>query len=339
MLRIAWLYVALAVVQAAGPARQNQDSANDINALLTAYEKRDPSLPPDPEALGKIARMVMAKAARSQTFRVWSEECASTFVTDKAACDAKLQRTLDDTTKPVTMRAAAGAVLMKHKAPKAADSVFALLKPLSAAQLTPLVGIVRQLPPDRAVPLLLRLLGSSADGDKFAACRELGAFDTPQVREALKKAVTQAPPGLEVWKACTLARVRLQEPDTAGAINGITHESGADALMDAIDVMADLGNENVIYVLQRMAQEGRPLSQMEAAARLADKDPAFAARLVDRRLADPDPEVRAAALLAERRLKRVPSPAVRKLLVDPSEIVQVRAAEAVIDWVVRTRKQ
>ena len=338
MLRIAWLSVALAVVQAAGPVRQSQDPTADIKASLTAYEKRDPSLPPDPEALGKIARMVMAKAVRSQTFRVWSEECASTFVTDRAACDTKLQRVLDDMAKPVPMRAGAGAILMKHKVAKADDRVFLLLKPLSPAQLTPLVGIVRQLPPDRAVPLLLRLLGSPADADKIAACRELGAFDTAQVREALKKSVTEAPPGLDVWKACTLARVRLQEPDTVGTINGITHESGADALMDAVDVMSDLGNENVIYVLQRVAHEGRPVSQMEAAARLADKDPAFAARLVDGRLGDPDPEVRAAALVAERRLKRAPSAAVRKLLIDPAEIVQVRAAEAVLDWVVRTRK-
>ena len=338
MLRLVCLSVSLSIAQAATPARPPQGGATDIKALLTAYEKRDAALPPDPEALGKISRMVMAKAARSQTLRVWSEECASTFVTDQAACDAKLQRTLDDTTKPVAMRAAAGSVLIKHKVAKAADNVFALLKPLSAAQLTPMVGIVRQLPPDRAVPLLLRLLGSSGDSDKIAACQELGAFDTPQVREALKKAVTEAPPGLAVWKACTLARVRLKEPDTAGTINGITHEGGPDALLDAVDVMTDLGNENVIYVLQRIAHEGRPLSQMEAAARLADKDPAFAARLIDRRLADPDPEVRAAALIADRRLKRPPSAAVRRLLIDPAEIVQVRAAEAALDWVARTRK-
>jgi len=196
MLRIAWLSVALAVAQAAAPPRPIPAIENEIKALLTAYEKRDSALPPDPEALGKIARMVMAKNARSQFFRVWSEECASTFVIDKAACDAKLQGVLDDKTKPVTVRAGAGAILMKHKVAKAADSVFLLLKPLSAAQLTPVVGIVRQLPPDRAVPLLLRLLGSSADTDKIAACRALGTFDTPQVREALKKAVTEAPPGL-----------------------------------------------------------------------------------------------------------------------------------------------
>jgi hypothetical protein len=338
MLRIAWLYVALAVAQAPAPPRPIQAIESDIKALWTAYEKRDPALPPDPAALGKIARMVMAKNARSQFFRVWSEECASTFVTDKAACDAKLQAILDDKTKPVAVRAGAGSILMKHKVAKAADSVFLLLKPLSVAQLTPVVGIVRQLPPDRAVPLLLRLLGSSADTDKVAGCRELGAFDTPRVRESLKKAVTQAVPGLEVWRACTLARVRLQEPDTAGAINGITHESSADALVDAADVMSDLGNENVVYVLQRIAHEGRPLSQMDAAARLADKDPDFAARLVDGRLADPDPEVRARALVAERRLKRTPSAAVRKLLIDPVETVQLRAAEAVLDWAARSRK-
>jgi hypothetical protein len=338
MLRIIWLYVALAVAQAATPPRPIPAMESEIKALLTAYEKRDPALPPDAAALGKIARMVMAKTARSQLFRVWSEECASTFVTDKAGCDGKLQRVLDDTTKPIPVRAAAGAILMKHQVAKSADRVFALLKPLTPAQLTPVVGIVRQLPPDRAVPLLVRVLRSPDETLKVAACRELGAFDTPQAREALKKAVTEAVPGMEVWKACTLARVRLQEPDTAGAINGITHESGADALVDAADVMSDLGNENVVYVLQRIGREGGPLAQMDAAARLADKDPDFAARLVDGRLADPDPEVRARALVAERRLKRAPSAAVRKLLIDPVETVQIRAAEAVLDWVARNPK-
>ena len=338
MLRIAWLYVALSVAQAATAPRPIAAIDSDIKALLTAYEKRDSALPPDAAALGNIARMVMAKTARSSLFRVWSEECASTFVTDKAACDGKLQRVLDDTTKPVAVRAAAGAVLTKHQVAKAADRVFLLLKPLTAAQLTPVVGIVRQLPPDRAVPLLVRVLGSSDDAVKVAGCRELGRFDTPQAREALKKAVTEATPGLEVWKACTLSRVRLQEPDTAGAINGITHESPADDLVDAADVMSDLGNENVVYVLQRIAREGRPLAQMDAAARLADKDPDFAERLVDGRLTDPDPEVRARALVAERRLKRPPSAAVRKLLIDPVESVQLRAAEAVLDWVAPSRK-
>jgi hypothetical protein len=338
MFRIVGLFVALAVAQAPAPPRPVRAMESDIKGLLTAYEKRDPALPPDPAALEKIARMVLAKAARSQLFGVWSEECASTFVTDKGACDAKLQRVLDDTTKPLSVRAAAGAILMKHQVPKAADRVFLLLKPLSAAQLTPVVGILRQLPPDHAVPLLLKVLASSDDTVKMAACRELGGFDTPQVREALKKAATEAVPGMDVWKACTLARVRLQEPDTAGAINGITHESGPDALVGAADVMSELGNENVVYVLQRIAHEGRPLAQMDAAARLADKDPEFAARLVDGRLADPDPEVRARALVAERRLKRATSAAVRKLLIDPAEIVQVRAAEAVLDWAARARK-
>jgi len=160
MLRIAWLYVALAVVQAAGPARQNQDSANDINALLTAYEKRDPSLPPDPEALGKIARLVMARTAGSQLFRVWSEECASTFVTDKAACDTKLRGVLNDTAKPVAMRVGAGAVLIKHGDAKASNAVLSLLNNLRPSDLIPLVPIVRQLPHDRVEPVLLTLLAA-----------------------------------------------------------------------------------------------------------------------------------------------------------------------------------
>src|SRR5436189_2516600 len=101
MLRVVSVCVLLSIVQSAAPARPIQDSASEIRALLTAYEKRDVALPPDPESLGKIARMVMAKTARSQGFPVWSEECASRFVTDKAACDAKLQRVLDDKTKPI----------------------------------------------------------------------------------------------------------------------------------------------------------------------------------------------------------------------------------------------
>jgi HEAT repeat protein len=182
------------------------------------------------------------------------------------------------------------------------------------------------------------MLASPAEGDKVAACRALGAFDSPEVRQALQKAVMAAPPGLEVWKACTLARVQLNEPDTAGAINGVSHEMTADQLLDAADVMAATGNQQALYLLQRVAREGSPVSRMEAAGRLADLDPPLAARVVDEGLVHADPAVRARALVAEKRLKRPPSAAVRKLLVDPDEMVQLRAAEAVLDWVARTRK-
>ena len=338
MLRVACLCVSLAIAQAATPVRSTQPGANEIKTLLSAYEKRDPALPPDPEALGRIARMVMTKTARSQAFRVWSEECASTFVTDKAACDTKLQSVLGDAGKPIAARAAAGALLTKHGDAKAADAVFALLNNLRTAELVSLVPVLRQLPHDRSGAVLLRLLGSPADADKIAACRALGSFDSPAVRQALSKAVTDAPPGLDVWKACMLARVQLNEPDTAGVINGVTHEMTPDALLDAADVMVATGNQNVIYILQRAAREGSPISRMDAAGRLADLDPPLATRVVDEGLAHADSAVRARALVAERRLKRAPSAMVRKLLVDLDEIVQLRAAEAVLDWVARTRK-
>jgi hypothetical protein len=338
MLRLVCLSVSLSIAQAATPARPPQGGATDIKALLTAYEKRDAALPPDPEALGKIARLVMAKTARSQLFRVWSEECASTFVTDKAGCDTKLRGVLDDTTKPVAMRVAAGAVLMKHGDAKASNTVLGLLNNLSTSDLIPLVPIVRQLPRDRAEGVLLKMLASPVEGDKIAACRALGAFDSPAVRQALHKTVTEAPPGLAVWKACTLARVQLKEPDTVGAINGISHEMTPDALLDAADVMVATANELVIHLLQRVAREGSPGARMDAARRLADLDPELAARVVDAGLGNADPDVRARALIAERHLKRAPSATVRKLLLDPIEIVQLRAAEAVLDWVARTRK-
>ncbi len=338
MLRTICLCVSLAVAQTATPVRPPQGLAGDIKAQLTAYEKRDPALPPDPEALGKIARLVMAKTAQSQLFRVWSEECASTFVTDKAACATKLQRVLDDKTRPTANRAAAGAVLAKNGDAKAADAVFALLKNASTSELAPLVPIVRQLPRDGAQALLLRILASSAEADKVAACRALGAFDSPEVRQALKKVAAEALPGLEVWKACTLARVQLNEPDTAGAINGVSHTMTPDALLDVANVMVATDNQQVMYILQRVAREGSPLSRMEAAARLADLDPPLATRVVDAGLGHADAAVRAQALVAEKRLNRPPSAAVRKLLIDPDEMVQLRAAEAVLDWVARTHK-
>jgi hypothetical protein len=338
MLRVVSVCVLLSIVQSAAPARPIQDSASEIRALLTAYEKRDVALPPDPESLGKIARMVMAKTARSQGFPVWSEECASRFVTDKAACDAKLQRVLDDKTKPIATRTAAGAVLAKHGDAKAADAVFVLLKSVRTTELVRLMPIVRQLPRKDAEALLLNMLASTVDAEKVAACRALGAFDSPAVREALKKTVTDALPGLEVWNACTLARVQLNEPDTVGAINGVSHDMTADGLLYAADVMIATGNEQVIHILQKVAREGTPIARMEAADRLADLDPRLAAQIVDSGLGHADPAVRARALVVEKRLKRDPSAMVRKLLVDPDEIVQLRAAEAVLAWVARTQK-
>jgi hypothetical protein len=73
--------------------------------------------------------------------------------------------------------------------------------------------------------------------------------------------------------------------------------------------------------------------QLRAAEALAATDPDAAAKVVEARLDDLNPAVRAEALAVETRLERPPSERVRSRLADIDPVVRLRAAEAVLQWV------
>jgi HEAT repeat protein len=318
---------AAAVLAAAQPAPP------DIRARLAAYEKQvQLTGRADPAALEAIGRLVLDRAKQSSKFPVWSEACASALVGVGGDCSTRLWVVLKSSARPLSMRAEAAAALIERGDTGAPAALFDAIRNLGAAQLAPLAPIIRLMPESRAVPLLIRVLESPAAADQVVGCRALGTIDAADVRGALAKAVASNAPGTEAWSVCMVARARLREPDAVTTLWGYGQELEGEDLLDAAKAMLDVGDDRGVDFLKLLTRRGSSQVQVAAAERLVDLDAETANRVADAKLHDPEPQVRAAALVVARRLKRVPSADIRGMLLDTAELVQLRAAELVMDW-------
>ena len=293
-------------------------------------------------ALRPIAQLAVDAALSSTAFDVWVEGCASTYAPATASCDDRLRALVKKPGAPAAQRARAAAVLARvgrDTADKndALSALSAILAKMTTSELVPVVGSLRLLPAKTAVPVLLRLLGSAPVGDKVAACRTLGHFDTVEVRDALQSVVAASGPGLQPWNTCMVARARLREPDSVLKLAGFSRALEGEDLLDAANAMLETGNDQGTFLLRRLTREATGVTQVRAAGYLAAHDAEAAGKLVDVKLADPQPAVRAEALVVERRLKRIPSSTVRARLVDSDALVQLRAGEAILEWAATAR--
>jgi HEAT repeat protein len=334
-----FLYLAVAFLsseQARTPATP-QTTLQEIRTRLEAQERRTPAGQPDAAIFGEIARLVFDRAAQSRNFPVWSEACASPFAVERQDCTSRLWSVLKNTGALVKDRATAGAALVSRKEPEATAALQSLVKGLETSQLAQIAHVLRALPDAQSVPLLARLLASPAPGEQVAACQVLGTISSVNVRPELQQAVAQAPPGTDVWNACMVARARLGEPDSVNTISGYSHHMSGDALLDAAEAMVAVGNEQGIDVLKKVGREASPMVQLAALEQLAVADSEYAARFAEPKLQDANPAVRAKALVVQRRLNRTPSASIRAMLLDKDELVQLRAAEVVLDWAARQK--
>ena len=331
---VALVAAALAFVQAS-----SVPAAADVRARLAAYEQRlARTQSPDPAELGDIARVVIEQARRSPKFAVWTEACASTVVPDSDTCGPRLWAVLNRQTETRAARAEAASALVARGDAAAADALADALKGTPASALAPLAPILAELPAKRAVPLLVRLSQSSSPADQGLACRYLGGFDQAESRDAIRAIVAANPPGTEPWLLCMIAQAQLHETNTPGAVLGYAHSLPPSGLLYAGSVMLQLGDGSAVQVLTDLTHRGTMSERLQAAALLADRAPDVAAVVVDQALAASDAALRADALSVERRLKRDPSVVVRGMLVDATEIVRIRAAEDIRDWVGRQKR-
>ena len=321
----------LALLQT-GPAAPSMD---EVKTRLQVYERRTASGRPDAEALAAVARMVVARALDSRRFDVWSQACLSGLAPETAQCQPRLLGALRQAAAPLADRSAAGAALARRGDKGATAEYFALVKDLPAKDLATIAPDLRALPEAQATPLLLRLLESPDSAHQIAACKVLGAIDTAQVRQALQAAVEKAAPGQDAWRNCMVARARLREPDSMLMISGYSRDMRQADLLDAATVMLEVGNEQGDYLLRKLTREAPGIVRLRAAEQITKTDAAYAARFVEGGLEDPDARVRAEALVLEKLLDREPSAKVRAGLVEADELVQLRAAEAILAWAAR----
>lgn len=328
-------FTALALLWQQPPAAASaRPSMQEIRSRLEAQEKLT-TRQPDPAAFARIAALAFERAARAPDRRVWFEACASQFSRNRPDCATRLQAVVNDVAIPLKDRAAAGAALVSRQVPGASTALYRLVMDLNTKQLAEVAPHLGVLPKSQSIPLLRKLLSSPVAGEQVAACRSLGTIDAPEVLPLLKEAVAQSLPSTEVWNACMVARARLREPDSVYTISGYTHYMAGEPLLNAAEVMLLVGNEQGVDVLKKVAREASPIVQLRAAAQLATTDAAFAARILEPRLQDANPAVRAQALVVERRLARTPSPRIRSMLLDSDGLVQLRAAETLMEWAAR----
>ena len=307
----------------------------ELKQRLSDFEKR-----PDktPEMLRAIALLALDSNLRSTNFDVWVEGCASPLVPATSTCQERLWSTVKRPAAPAEQRVRAAATLVRRGDKDAVASLTTIVANLTPRDLAPVADVLRLLPAPTAVPLLRKLLGSARSEDQIVACRVMGHFDTVEAKEALRTVVTNAPPGLQPWNTCMVARARLKEPDAMLKLAGFSRAMEGEDLLDAADAMLDNGNDQGTFLLRRLTREAPGVIQLRAAEVLAAADPDAAAKVVDAKLDDPDPAVRAQALVTELRLKRTPSERVRGKLLDSDPIVQLRAAEALLQWAAAERR-
>lgn len=310
-----------------------------IKTRLDAYERRAEQGNTDPAELAAIGRLVIDRARVSPRFDVWSPACAVRTVPDATGCTARLRAVTEKSAEPLSRRVDAAAALVARGEASGAAILAKLLEPLETARLASLTRVITLLPAERAVPLLTRLLASSSAQDQEAGCRAAGSFDAPEIRAALSNVVTALPPGIETWLICNVARGRLGERDAVGALWGYSHDLRAPDQLYAASAMLGTGDSRGVELLAELTHRAAMDVRVSAAELLAERDPDTAAGVADTAELASDPQIRAAALGIERRLTRVPPTTVRRMLVDPAELVQIVAAEVVIEWANRQKSR
>jgi hypothetical protein len=173
----------------------------------------------------------------------------------------------------------------------------------------------------------------------MAACRVLGRYDRPDVYRAPEDAVGNAQGGSPVWSVCTVARARLRVPDALLKLNGAIRSLEGPDLLDAVRVMVDTGHEQADFLLRKVTREAPPVVRLQAAQYIVPSDAEYASGFAVRGLQDDNPKVRAQALVLERALARAPAAPVRYALTDADDLVQLRAAEAILAWADRLKNR
>jgi hypothetical protein len=310
----------------------------ELRTRLDAYERKTAATKrDDPAELAAIASAVITETRRSTLFAVWVDACASTEVPESDDCSSRLWTVLNNTRETTVRRANAAVALTAKGEAAAADTLAGLLKTTPAPMLVQLLPVIRQLPARHAVPLLVRISQSPSRDDQAKSCEPLSDFDVPESHAALSTIVDGNPPGTGPWLLCMIARARLHDATPPGAIAGYGDTLKGLGQLFAARVMLELGNDAAVQLLEDLTHRGDPNSRLVAADLLIGARPEAAIPVIEAAESNPEPSIRALALLSERRLKRAPSKTVRSMLVDAAGAVRVRAAEIAIDWAKRSQ--
>jgi HEAT repeat protein len=129
-----------------------------------------------------------------------------------------------------------------------------------------------------AVPTLASLARGEDAGVRKAAAHALGAFDTPEAREALLESLGDAAPDVRWNAALGLGRrgnqaaapvlLQMMDRERLATVSGLTDEQREQAILGAVGVAAGLREPSLKSALEAL-QAGDPSLKVREAARVA----------------------------------------------------------------------
>ena len=304
--------------------------ANDVRDRLAAYEQGIAAGRADNGELAAIATLVLDRTALSTQPNAMIQACSSRFLKDTRDCNGKLWALARRSGAALAHRASAAAALIERKDKEAAAYLFEILKAAPPQQLAPLAFLLRALPPERSVPLLAPLLRAGNEAGAVEGCRALAQISNAESLKVINEYLESAPRGTPQWFACTLAAAKLGDPAGMRTAGFITNYLAGEDLVSAADLLMGSDQERALGLLLQTTRESPGMARLEAAERLTELRPQVSTDIMAQALKSDQAATRAAALEIHRRLRLEPSAEVRRLLLDPDPVVQLRAAETVL---------
>jgi hypothetical protein len=333
----AWLALWIALSTSQSTPQSQAPTMAELRTRLATYEKLVETKKEDPAELAAIATAVVSRVETSNDLDALIQACSSRFVVDDTACRPRLWAIAKRTQATLAHRASAAAALARKKDKDATEFLFALLKPLTPAQLLGVDVTIDALPPARALPLLEAML-TGGSNEQIAACRILGTIDDFESRRLLGNVLQGEDRMTEDRFACTIARAQLGDQNALQMVR-YTHSymRGAN-LVAAGALLVKTDQELGVSLLQQAIRQSRDeWTLLEAADVVAPYRRESALDVLRFMFTRSSPAVLAGTLELHRNLGLDPDRDVRAYLLHANPLVQLRAGEAVLAWAERRK--
>ena len=316
-------FLAVAVTQVgSSPPGVAGSSDASIAGRVDAYVSRGGP----PKELGAIASAVLDALRNSRAIEKQIPACSFKSPGD-APCAELLPRIAGDDRVPMVSRLRAAAALLLRQEDDSKPALFdRLAKGAVELDLTAALDAIVQLPAEKAVPPLIRVLDRGEEPAKIMAARALGNFSTNESIAALQTTGGSAPAGSPLWFAVTGSRARLGDPDALVLIGATHAHMTAPDLVSAGEAFLAASDPRAEPILMLAARTATGPEQLRAAALVREKVPELFSRLMVEGLQSQDADARLEALRILARIQSPLLPAALRLLLDPDPRVSAAAA-------------
>lgn len=284
----------------------------------------------------KVARAVLSSEAKSSDDEAArTEACLELSATAPAPCLAGLKQLAESRGNPALKLRVAFAPGSTKPSPAWIDEVTGHLTP---REWVSVADAVRSLPPPVAVPLLKRALLAGNGDVQFAALTTLASLNDPL-----------ALPTLQAWSTRTSSPAHfvalagaagLGDPKALAAIRAdLADIEGADAVLAGAALVRQKDAKGLELLRSVQSSGTNDMIRLEAVAALAATGDTLAARQLQEAVGSPNPGMKLRAIELVRQARLPADPAICRQMADPTSLIRVRAAQAILATTANAERQ